>query len=123
MAQMQQFQNLDGEGAFRLGRTLSQGWGQATHNAWRARNLSVMRQVVNAKFQQNADLKELLLATGNAYLVEHIPVKGRDAFWGDDSDGAGQNWLGQIAMETRGNLGGGAPVQRNAQYHQFLFPR
>ena len=79
-----------------------------------------MREVVKAKFSQSSELKELLLATGNAFLVEHIPVKGRDAFWGDDHDGTGQNWLGFILMETRGHLGGARPVNRNQQYNRFI---
>jgi ribA/ribD-fused uncharacterized protein len=119
-ATMQRFQQLDGDSAWRLGRQLSQGWGPTEQSAWRNRNLTVMREVVNAKFQQNTDLKTLLLATGNAFLVEHIPVQGRDDYWGDNSDGTGQNWLGHIVMEARGNLGGSAPVQKNAQYQQFL---
>jgi ribA/ribD-fused uncharacterized protein len=117
---MQRFQNLNGEAAWRLGRDLSKNWSLTQVNHWRQNNLPVMRQVVAAKFSQNPDLKNLLLATGNAYLVEHLPVQGRDAFWGDDHNGTGQNWLGRIAMQVRGNLGGGAPVQRNHQYNQFL---
>lgn len=116
-ATMQRFQNLDGNAAFRLGRQVAQGNNAA---AWHARSLNVMREVVHAKFAQNPALKDLLLATGNAFLVEHIPVKNRDAFWGDDSDGTGQNWLGQVMMETRARLGGAAPVQRNHQYNSFL---
>jgi ribA/ribD-fused uncharacterized protein len=117
---MQQFKHLNGNDAFLLGRRLSQQWSPVEQSAWRNRNLTVMREVVKAKFEQNADLKALLLSTENAFLVEHIPVKGRDAYWGDDSDGTGQNWLGQIAMETRRDLGGGAPVRKNTQYEQFL---
>ncbi len=117
---MQRFQNLDGEAAFNLGRDLSRNWTPTETTLWRNRNLRVMQEVVTAKFSQNADLKELLLATGNAYLVEHIPVKNRDAFWGDDFDGTGQNWLGRIAMEVRGSLGGTHVVPRNPQYNQFL---
>jgi N-glycosidase YbiA len=120
---MQQFQNLDGEAAFRLGRQLSRNWSPAEKTQQQNRNLAVMREVVTAKFTQNADLKELLLLTGNAYLVEHIPVKGRDCYWGDDSDGTGQNWLGRVAMEVRGHLGGTGVVQRNPQYNQFLSRR
>src|SRR5262249_47086243 len=50
---MQRFQNLDGEAAFRLGRDLSRNWSQAQKNMWQNNNLSVMRQVVTAKFTQN----------------------------------------------------------------------
>ncbi len=117
---MRRFENLDGEAAWQLGRQLSQNWTRAQWNRWQQNSVVIMREVVHAKFAQNNDLKELLLATGNAYLVEHTPVRGRDAFWADDHNGTGQNWLGRIAMETRGNLGGSAPVPRNQQYNQFL---
>jgi ribA/ribD-fused uncharacterized protein len=117
-ATMARFQNLTGKDAFQLGRQLGAGINNTA--AWRARSLTVMDQVVQAKFAQNPALKELLLATGNAFLVEHIPVKGRDAFFGDDSDGTGQNMLGAIMMATRGRLGGSPPVPRNAQYNSFL---
>jgi ribA/ribD-fused uncharacterized protein len=120
---MERFQNLNGEAAFHLGRELSQNWGDREKNHWRSRNLAVMREVVTAKFTQNRDLQELLLATGEAYLVEHIPGKRRhkDTFWGDGGNGEGQNWLGKIAMEVRGSLGGVGTVLRNAQYNQFLY--
>jgi ribA/ribD-fused uncharacterized protein len=120
---MQRFQNLDGEAAFNLGRALSLNWSHAEKARWQGSNLQVMREVVAAKFNQNPHLKALLLATGNAYLVEHIPVQGRDAFWGDDFNGTGENWLGRIAMEVRGNLGGTGVVSRNPQYDQFLRQR
>ncbi len=120
IALMQQFQGLHGDAAFRLARQLTQNWTPNQHAHWRANNRDAMHEVLHAKFSQNPQLKELLLATGSAYLVEHIPVKGRDAFWGDDSDGTGQNWLGIKLMETRRNLGGGAPVTKNAQYNAFL---
>ncbi len=119
---MQRFENLDGEAAFQSARTLTQHWTPAQRNQWQQNSIRVMREVVYAKFAQNVDLAELLLATGNAYLVEHTPVRGRDAFWADDHNGTGQNWLGRIAMETRGTLGGSArgPVPRNQQYNQFI---
>lgn len=119
-AAMQQFQNLDGEMAFRKAQALTGTWDQRQKNAWYHRNLNVMREVVTAKFQQNPELKDLLLATGNSYLVEHIPRKGRDAFWGDDFDGTGQNWLGHILMETRGQLGGSGVVSKPQQYNRFV---
>ncbi len=117
---MRRFQNLDGEAAWRLGQQLSRHWSRANHDAWRQRSTAVMREVVYAKFNQNPDLKALLLATGNAYLVEHIPRKGRDAFWGDDSDGTGQNQLGRICMSVRGNLQGSGEVARPPQYDRFI---
>jgi ribA/ribD-fused uncharacterized protein len=120
---MQRFQNLDGDAAFRLGRQLSQGWSRERTTHWRTQNLNVMREVISAKFTQNPDLRELLMATRNAYLVEHVPVKGRDAYWGDDFDGMGQNRLGNIMMETRGNLGGSGLIGRNSHYNRFIASR
>ena len=117
---IRRFQRLDGQAAFRLGRQLTQNWERRDRDNWRARNLAVMDAVLHAKFSQNPRLKELLLATGDAYLVEHIPVKGRDAFWGDDSDGTGQNWLGTKLMEVRRRLGGSGHVAGHPNYDAFL---
>ena len=74
---------------------------------WREHNVQATRDVLVAKFEPGTHAAQALLATGSARLVEHIPVKGRDAFWGDDSDGSGQNMLGQLLMERRQRLSGG----------------
>lgn len=58
----------------------------------------VMFRAVYAKFTQHEDLREALLATGNAILVEHTP---RDAYWGDGGDGSGQDMLGKTLMIVR----------------------
>ncbi len=58
----------------------------------------VMRQAVWAKFSQWQNLRDLLLSTGQATLIEHTP---RDAYWGDGGDGRGLNRLGEILMEVR----------------------
>ena len=60
-----------------------------------------MRQVVRAKVMQHSDVRETLLMTGNALIVEHTP---RDAYWGDGPDGTGKNMLGEIYMEIRAEL-------------------
>ncbi len=122
---MEQFRNLDGERSFRLGRQMSASWTPAQNAQWRNCNLTFMREIVKAKFNQHPDLKALLLATGNAYLVEHLPRarEGQDPFWSDNFNGSGQNMLGQILMETRAALGGAGVVQRNPQYNQFLSRR
>lgn len=68
---------------------------------WEAVKVAVMRRAVLAKFSQHPDLRHLLLATGDARLVEHTE---NDAYWGDGGDGSGRNMLGRILMETRAKL-------------------
>jgi len=69
-----------------------------------------MKAVLTQKFSDPA-FQQALLATGDAYLLEHNEVKGRDDYWSDDHDGAGQNMLGNTLMALRQALGGaGAPA-------------
>ena len=68
---------------------------------WESVKDAIMRQAVLAKFTQHAELRELLLSTGESRLVEHTT---NDAYWGDGGDGSGKNRLGQILMEIRRTL-------------------
>ena len=83
--------------AKRLGRkvALREDWNEAKDN--------VMRIVVEQKFLQNPDLKDRLVATGNAVLVE-----GNwwgDTYWGVSlRTGQGENKLGEILQEIRASL-------------------
>ena len=65
---------------------------------WNDVRLSVMKDIVYAKFSQNLDLKEKLLATGDAPLEEGNDWG--DRFWGTVG-GSGENHLGKILMEIR----------------------
>lgn len=65
---------------------------------WEAVKDDVMRTAVLAKFQAHADIRAILLATGDAEIVENAP---HDYYWGIGADGTGRNMLGQILMETR----------------------
>lgn len=65
-----------------------------------------MREALWAKFTQHPPLREKLLATGSARLVEHTK---RDAYWGDGGDGSGKNRLGILLMEIRDRLKEAAP--------------
>ena len=65
---------------------------------WESVKVSVMRAALGAKFEQHAGLRELLLSTGEAKLVEHTE---RDDYWGDGGDGSGRNVLGRLLMEVR----------------------
>jgi ribA/ribD-fused uncharacterized protein len=60
--------------------------------------IGIMREAVEAKFRQHDELRTILLATGDAKLVEHTD---NDDFWGDGGDGSGRNELGRILMAVR----------------------
>ena len=60
-----------------------------------------MRKAVLAKFTQHPRLRELLLFTGDALLIEHTV---NDRYWGDGGDGSGKNMLGQVLMSVREQL-------------------
>ena len=65
---------------------------------WHEVKLEIMRRAVRAKFMQNADLAEMLRATGTTELVED---SSSEPFWGFGPDGQGSNWLGRVLMEVR----------------------
>ncbi|MDH5673705.1 MAG: NADAR family protein [Myxococcales bacterium] len=68
---------------------------------WDSARVGVMREALLAKFRQHQDLRELLLGTGDAKLVEHTD---NDDYWGDGGDGTGANMLGRLLMEVRAQL-------------------
>ncbi len=68
---------------------------------WESLKERVMRDALEAKFRQHPPLAALLLATGDAKLIEHTDA---DAYWGDGSDGRGRNRLGALLMELRARL-------------------
>lgn len=68
---------------------------------WESAKINVMREAVLAKFTQHKELQVLLLATGDAKIIEHT---ANDNYWGDGGDGKGKNMLGQILMEIRTKL-------------------
>jgi ribA/ribD-fused uncharacterized protein len=68
---------------------------------WEAIKDTVMHTAVTAKFLQHFRLRQLLLDTGDAIIVEHTT---NDRYWGDGGDRSGLNRLGQILMQIRGEL-------------------
>ncbi len=63
-----------------------------------------MKQVLRAKFTQHEDLRELLLSTGEARLVEAATVDNLvNRTWGE-VNGKGKNMLGVLLMEVRSEL-------------------
>jgi hypothetical protein len=69
-------------------------------SSWSHTKLDRMRSVLQVKFSQHADLRELLLSTGDARLVEDSP----DSFWGAGKNGQGKNWLGVMLVELRDQI-------------------
>lgn len=68
---------------------------------WQEVKVGIMREIVFAKFTQNPDLAEKLLATGDELLAEEN--NWNDRFWGV-VDGEGENHLGKILMEVRESI-------------------
>jgi ribA/ribD-fused uncharacterized protein len=68
---------------------------------WAKIKFDRMRAVLRAKFDQHADLRELLMSTGDARLVEAGAVNNAvNRLWGE-VDGKGENMLGVMLMELR----------------------
>lgn len=83
--------------AMKRGRALKQ-----IVDCWESIKISVMRKAVLMKFEQNKELRDMLLATDGWNLVEYAPWG--DVFWGVDANYNGMNNLGIITMEVRNLL-------------------
>lgn len=71
---------------------------------WSTNKFDRMRAVLRAKFTQHADLRELLLSTGEAQLIETATVDNEvNRLWGE-VNGVGRNMLGVMLMELRAEL-------------------
>ncbi|HRH85847.1 MAG TPA: NADAR family protein [Rubrivivax sp.] len=71
---------------------------------WSKIKFDRMRDVLRAKFSQHDDLRELLLSTGDARLVEAATVATPvNRTWGE-VNGVGKNMLGKLLMEVREEL-------------------
>lgn len=72
---------------------------------WEQVKLGVMEEVLRAKFTQNGELMDKLLATGDMELVEGNAWG--DRFWGvSTKTGLGENHLGRILMKLREEFSG-----------------
>jgi ribA/ribD-fused uncharacterized protein len=79
---------------------------------WSKIKFDRMREVLRAKFTQHEDLRELLLSTGNARLVESATVDNPvNRLWGE-VNGIGRNMLGMLLMEIRDELRAAAAPSR-----------
>lgn len=68
---------------------------------WESIKDGVMLRAVLCKFETHADLRELLLATGDEEIVENAPG---DYYWGCGADGTGKHMLGKTLMLVREQL-------------------
>lgn len=86
------FKKLTPNEAKRLGKTiyLRQDWNKVKDN--------IMYEICLAKFQQNPELKQKLLETGNKELIEGN--MWHDKYWGIYKN-QGKNKLGKILMKVR----------------------
>jgi len=74
------------------------------HPDWAKIKFDRMKGILKAKFTQHADLKELLLGTGEARLIESATVDNAvNRLWGE-VNGKGQNKLGELLMEVRSEI-------------------
>lgn len=72
---------------------------------WEQIKYPTMLVALFAKFTQHEDCKAMLLATGDAKLVEDTRQgKDDDHVWGDGSTGTGRNLLGEALMQVREQL-------------------
>ncbi len=111
---MSKFEQTDGSAArqlaskYDMSQSLRQEW-QSNSNG---KVKDIMMHVLRAKFGQNPEFKEKLMATGNAYLVKHSAgiSDPRETFWGDGSNGQGNNVLGTCLVKLRGEYGGSGTI-------------
>jgi len=72
-----------------------------TAPGWAEFHVPLMERIVRAKFLEHADLRQLLLSTGSAKIVEWSPEDSAVArFWGE-YEGVGENTLGVMLMRLR----------------------
>jgi ribA/ribD-fused uncharacterized protein len=84
-----------------IAKSLADGNRDKVRPNWDALKDTAMYRAVRAKFETHAELRTLLLATGEEDLLEDSPT---DAYWGIGADGKGLNRLGQILMRVRAEL-------------------
>jgi ribA/ribD-fused uncharacterized protein len=86
--------------------------------SWSRIKFDRMRAVLHAKFSQHDDLRDILLSTGSARLVESATVDNAvNRLWGE-VNGVGKNMLGVLLMELRTRLS--SPAKLGLSRHKTL---
>lgn len=83
--------------AFKLGKKLK----PHRRPDWDEIKVDTLAHIIRSKANQNIDVKEVLLSSGDEEIVEINP---NDDFWGSGKDGNGQNHTGKILMKIRDEL-------------------
>jgi N-glycosidase YbiA len=105
--QAQKFCGTNREEAIRLAASpsiaakMGRSRGLPLRRDWEQVKDEIMYRAVIAKFTQHAKLRDLLLATREAEIIEHTR---NDPYWGDGGDGHGRNQLGKTLMRVREEL-------------------
>lgn len=88
---------------YRSGQAKREGRKVKLRSDWEEVKVSLMKEIVRAKFTQNPDLSNKLLMTGDRMIIEGNTW--HDVFWGVDiKTGVGENHLGKILMDIREEL-------------------
>mmetsp|Transcript_45520 Transcript_45520/g.105496 ORF Transcript_45520/g.105496 Transcript_45520/m.105496 type:complete len:609 (+) Transcript_45520:103-1929(+) len=97
--QASSLEGVDGDDAVDLTALYYSEFGQcdSLFDAWKG-----MDEVLRCKFQAD-DLVEGLLATADAYILEHSGICSDDV-WSDNEDGTGMNYSGLLLMKIREDL-------------------
>jgi len=114
-----QFSKLNGQESYTFKNQLSKSIGydekfNGFFSSWNA-----MSAVLKSKFEKDP-MKSALLRTGDAFLVEHNDVVGRDLTWSNNGDGTGKNWLGMLLMLTRDKLRGIDPIKSPHSWSHYI---
>lgn len=110
-ARRAEFLNITPGQAKRLGRKVE------LRPDWESVKDDVMRAICICKFAQNPHLAGMLVATGDAELIEGN--YWHDHYWGV-CNGTGQNKLGKILMDIRTELNAGT-LTKNHTVHDRVF--
>ncbi len=89
------------------------GRGLPLRGDWERVKLDVMLSLLRKKFTRDPDMREKLLATGDAEIVEDNDWE--DTFWGV-CRGKGSNHLGKLIMQVRRELTQGESQQKSFRY-------
>ncbi|KAJ7924157.1 hypothetical protein B0H13DRAFT_1601952 [Mycena leptocephala] len=73
----------------------------AVRSDWASVYLSTMEEAILLKFRQHANLREMVVSTGDAPLIY---VDEEDVYWGEGPDHNGMNNLGLLLQRVRTQL-------------------